>query len=111
MNPAFGIGVQDTPYSRYYFAHQSEPIKKQFYGSRVVSANGQAYMNMTYGMEQLRQGMFAFHTSTGAAYVHMGKTFTANEKCGLIVIKFFDMGHSWHVFQKRSPFKEIFKVK
>lgn len=110
MNPAFGIGIHDTPYSRYYLPRQNEPVQKQFYTTRVAST-ADAYINMTHGMNQLRQGMFAFHTETGPAYVHMGRTFLENEKCGLVLIKFFDMGNTWHACQKRSPFKEMLKVK
>lgn len=110
MNPAFGIGIHDTPYSRHYFPRQNEPVQKQFYTTRVESTTD-AYINMTHGMHQLRQGMFAFHTETGPAYVHMGRTFLENEKCGLVLIKFYDMGNMWHACQKRSPFKEMLKVK
>lgn len=112
MNPAFGIGIQDTPYARYYFARHTEPIQKQFYETRVVPANApSAYINATDGIERLRQGMFAFHMETGPAYLQIAKTFMEHEKCGLVVIKFFDMGDTWHAFQKRSPYKEMLKVK
>lgn len=112
MNPAFGIGVQDTPYSRYYFASHSDPIHKQFYETRIVPSNGpSAYINETVGIEGLRQGMYAFHAETGPTYVQMSKTFLEKEKCGLVLIKFYDMGSTWHGWQKRSPYKEMLKVK
>lgn len=112
MNPAFGIGVQDTPYARFYFPRQTDPIRKQFYATRVAPPNGpDAYVNQTEGMEKLRQGMYAFHIETGPAYKHMAKTFMPNEKCGLVVIKFFGESDTYHAFQKRSPFKEMFKVR
>lgn len=112
MNPAFGIGIEDTPYSRYYFARYTEPIQKQFYETRVVPPNApSAYINETEGIERLRQGMFAFHMDNGPAYLHISKLFFENEKCGLVVIKYYDMGGTWHAFQKRSPYKEILKVK
>lgn len=112
MNPAFGIGIHNTSYSRYYFPRQPEPIQKQFYATRVAPSNGpEAYMNLTYGMQQLQKGMFAFHTETGIAFVHMKEHFLENEKCGLVLIKFYDMGGTWHACQKRSPYKEMLKVK
>lgn len=112
MNPAFGIGVQNTTYSRYYFPRQPEPIQKQFYATRVAPSNGPtAFMNLTEGMERLREGMFAFHTEDGFAFSYMKEHFLENEKCGLIMIKFFDMGGTWHACQKRSPYKEMLKIK
>lgn len=68
-------------------------------------------MNITYGISQMRKGMFAFHTAIGQAYDEVERTFLENEKCGLVEIPYLALVDTWSVIQKRSPYKEILKVK
>lgn len=112
QNPAIGIGVHDTPFNRYYFAVQMEPSRKQLYETKVAPPTGiEAYMNLSYGISRMRQGMFAFHVATGQGYDEVERTFFENEKCGLVEISFLGNVDTWTVIQKQSPFKEILKVK
>lgn len=112
QNPAIEIGVHDTPFNRYYFSVQTEPSRKTLYETKVVPRFGQdAYMNLSYGISQVRKGMFAFHVSTGLGYDEMEQTFFENEKCGLVEITFLENVDTWSVIQKQSPYKEILKVK
>lgn len=112
LNPDIGIGVENTPYSRYYFATIDEPLKQTIVNRRIEPPNGpDAYMNITYGIGRVRDGMFAFHVATGLAYNQIKRTFYEHEKCGLIEIKFFSMGAIYWVSQKRLPYKEILKVR
>lgn len=112
MHPEIGIGVEDTPYNRFYFRMASEPSKRLLFETKVEPANGPlAYMNATYGISRVREGMFAFHMVNDAAYNEIKKTFYEHEKCALIEIKFFSMGDIWWTIQKRSPYKEMLKVK
>lgn len=110
QNPAIEIGVHDTSYNRYYFKIENEPIRKRFYETKVVPPDGpDAFMNMTYGINRIREGMFAFHAATSQAYEVIEDTFFENEKCGIVEIKFFIMADTWAVVQKHSPYKEILK--
>lgn len=112
QNPAIGIGVHDTPFNRYYFAVQTEPSRKTLYETKVTPTNGpHAYMNLSHGISQVRDGMFAFHVSTGQGYDEIERTFFENEKCGLVEIKFLGNVDTWSVIRKQSPYKEILKVK
>lgn len=112
QNPAIGIGVHDTPYNRYYFANENEPTRKLLYESKILSSDGpDAFMNLTYGISRMRDGMFAFHTETSPGYNEVAKTFLENEKCGIVEIKFFSFADTWCVIQKHSPYKEILKIR
>lgn len=112
MNPKIGIGVEDAPYSRYYFPQENEPSKRALFTTRIEPPNGpNAYMNITYGIERVREGMFAFHTFADHAYYQIKRTFLEHEKCGMIEINFFRLGAVWYVIQKHSPYKEILKIR
>lgn len=112
QNPAIDIGVHDTPFNRYYFAEQTEASRKTLYETKVAPANGpDAYMNLSYGISEMRKGMFAFHVSTGQGYDEVERTFLEYEKCGLVEIPFLGNVDTWSVIQKQSPYKEILKVK
>lgn len=113
QHPEIGIGVEDTPYNRFYFRMASEPSKRLLFETKVEPLNGgpHGYMNATYGISRVREGMFAFHMVNDAAYNEIKKTFYEHEKCALIEIKFFSMGDVWWTIQKRSPYKEMLKVK
>lgn len=113
MNPAFGIGVHDYPPIRHYLSIETEPLRKLLYDTRVAPSNGpNAFMNVSYGISQMRQGMYAFHVETGPGYNEVEKTFFEHEKCGLIEIKFiYYASDAWFAMQKHSPYKEILKIK
>lgn len=101
QNPAIEVGVHDTSYSRHYFKIENEPIRKQFYETKIVpSGSSDAFVNISYGVNRLRNGMFAFHVETSPGYIEIEKTFFENEKCGLVEIKFFAMSDTWCVIQK-----------
>lgn len=110
QNPAIGVGVHDTPFNRYYFAVQTEPSRKLLYETKVAPPND-GYMNLSYGISRMREGMFAFHVSTGQGYDEVERTFFENEKCGLVEIPFLGPVDTWTVIQKQSPYREILKVK
>lgn len=110
QNPAIGVGVHDIPYNRHYLKIEKEPIRKHFYETKVVSPGGaDAFMNITNGIRQVREGMFAFHVETSQGYTEVERTFFENEKCGIVQIKYFSMSDTWAVCQKQSPYKEILK--
>ncbi|XP_031617482.1 glutamate receptor 3-like [Contarinia nasturtii] len=109
-NPAIEIGVHDTVFNRHYFKIETEPTRKQLYESKIAPNAPNVFMNISYGISRLREGMFAFHTETSPAYTAIERTFYENEKCGLIEIKFLKITGTWSAIQKKSPYKEILKV-
>lgn len=112
QNPEIGIGVEDTKYNRYYFQIATEPSRRKLFETKIEPPNGpNAYMNVSHGISLMRQGMFAFHINSDVAYDEIKRTFYEHEKCGLIQLKYFSVGDAWWVIQKRSPYKEMLKVK
>lgn len=112
QNPLIKIGVHDTPYHRHYFKVESESSRKRLYDTKIAPPTGpNAFMNLTYGISRLREGMFAFNVDTLNGYREVERTFFEHEKCGLVEIKFMGDTNLWSVIQKHSPYKEILKVK
>lgn len=88
QNPTIEIGVHDTPFNRLQFAAQTEPTRKRLYETRIDPANGaDVFMNLTFGISRMRQGMFAFHVATEQGYDEVERTFLENEKCALVKLK------------------------
>ena len=111
QNPSIEIGVDDTPYNRYYFKVETEPTRKRLYETKIAPSNGpSAFMNKTQGISRVREGMFAFHIQTSPGYREIEATFFEKEKCGLVEIVYLGNSDPWCVIQKHSPYKEILKI-
>lgn len=111
QNPSIEVGVDNTSYNRHYFKIETETTRKHLYDTKVAPMNGpNAFMNRSYGISRVRDGMFAFYVETSIGYGEMERTFFENEKCGLVEIEFMGYTDTWSVIQKHSPYKEILKV-
>lgn len=53
-------------------------------------------MNLETGVENVRKGLFAFHTESGVGYKIISETFYEDEKCGLKEIKYLDVIDPWY---------------
>lgn len=82
------------------------------YETKIAPKNEQdAFMNVSHGISRVREGMFAFHVSNVYGFDEIERTFLEYEKCGLVEIPFLGTADAWTVIQKKSPYKEILKVK
>lgn len=105
-------GVEDIVYNRYYFPAETEPIRKALFDKKIVGSKKEAkYYNMTYGVNRMREGLYAFHVEVKSAYKLIEETFYEHEKCGLTEIKFLQVDSPFFAIQKNSPYKEIIKTK
>lgn len=68
-------------------------------------------MNISYGISQMRKGLFAFQMELGSGYKIVEETFYETEKCGLIEIEYLDVTDPWMAIQKNSHYKEMLKIK
>ncbi|XP_026475937.1 glutamate receptor ionotropic, NMDA 1-like [Ctenocephalides felis] len=105
------IGVDDIVYNHYYFSTATDPVRKEIYEKKVAPKNKKPnFFSQQDGINKMRQGLFAFHMERGAGYKVVSETFYEDEKCGLMEIDFLKFNDPWMPVQKRSPYKEIFKV-
>ncbi|XP_031630864.1 ionotropic receptor 75a-like [Contarinia nasturtii] len=111
LNSNMELAVDDTPYSRFYFSTETEPIRKKIYETKVAPPNQHSnFVNVSYGIGRMRKGLYAFHTELATGYKNVKDTFYEHEKCGLVEIEYLRIVHPWHGIHKHSPYKEIFKV-
>lgn len=112
LNSNMELGVDDTPYSRFYFSTATEPIRKKIYEKKIAPPNESPhYMNMSMGVSLVRKGLYAFHMELATGYKYVVETFYEHEKCGLVEIKYLQTTYPWQGMPKNSPYKEIFKVR
>lgn len=86
-------------------------MRKKIYEQKVRNKDGtENYMDLETGIENVRKGLFAFHTESGVGYKIVGETFYEDEKCGLREIKYLDVIDPWYAIQKNSSYVELFKT-
>ncbi|XP_073963211.1 ionotropic receptor 75a-like [Choristoneura fumiferana] len=105
------LGVEDTPYNRFWFSDAKDPIRKAIYEKKIAPIGSTPrFYSMDEGIKLLQNKPFAFNTNLGVGYRFMEKYFHEHEKCGLQEIAFIQDGSAWSSCYKLSPYKEIFKV-
>lgn len=105
------FGVEDTPYSRFYFPAQTEVVRKAIYQQKIIGPNQPAgFTSLAKGVAGIRQGLFAFHMELSTGYKLIEETFYEHEKCGLTEIDYLNLISPWFVVQKNSPYKELIKI-
>nr|AVH87301.1 ionotropic receptor 13 [Holotrichia parallela] len=105
------LGVEDKPYSHYYFKIQTEKTRKAIYTQKVVP-NGQKpnFMNIEEGIRRMKDEFFAFHVECASGYKVVADVFQESEKCGLREIEYFQVIDPWVAVKKNSSYKELAKV-
>lgn len=106
------IGVEDTPYNRHYFPNTVGETRRRIFEHRIAPPNEEAhYVNNTYGVQQMRKGLYTFHCEVGPAYRLIEQTFYEHEKCGIVEMDYLGLPHLWVVVRKRTPYKEMIRIK
>jgi len=105
------IGIEDILYNRDFFESSTDKIVRELYVTRVMrgSRNG-SYYYVKCGIEKMRKGGFAFLVDTAYAYTVIAQTFDEEEICEIHRMAPFPYRPLSAVFQKKSPFREIFTV-
>uniref|UniRef100_A0AAG5D5B7 Ionotropic glutamate receptor C-terminal domain-containing protein n=1 Tax=Anopheles atroparvus TaxID=41427 RepID=A0AAG5D5B7_ANOAO len=104
-------GAEDTVYNRYYFQHQTEPIRKALYERKIRNKDGtENFLPLAQGVEAIRQGYYAFHVEVGVCYKLISETFQEEEKCGLQELEYLKMIDPYYAVRKNSSFREPVRV-
>lgn len=69
------------------------------------------YISAQAGVARVRKGMYAIIMEENGAYKIMEDTFYEHEKCELVNIEFLKFSDPFLAIKKRSPYKEMLKVK
>ncbi|XP_022816386.1 glutamate receptor 1-like [Spodoptera litura] len=111
LNSPLKLGASDFEYNRYFFKKLNDPIRKAIYEKKIAPKGKQAnFYSMKDGVERIRKGLFAFHMELNPGYRLIQETYQEDEKCDLVEIDYINEIDPWVPGQKRSPFKDLFKI-
>lgn len=104
------VGIQDEAYNKYFFKNTDDPVRKALYDRKIAPPKKPPnFFNLSYGVNRIRQGLFAFQMESGSGYMLMENTYYEHEKCGLKEIKALPLSDPWVPMKKNSPYREIMK--
>nr|NP_001345804.1 ionotropic receptor 75g precursor [Aedes aegypti] len=112
LNSRLEAGAEDTVYNRYYFMHETEPVRKAIYDRKMKHRDGSdsTFITLQKGVEKVRQGQYAFHVELGVCYKVISETFQEDEKCGLQEIEYLNIVDTYYAVQKNSSFRELVRL-
>lgn len=107
LNSRMSAGALNASYMVWYLHNLTNPLHKELF-DRKISSKG--FYSPERGVEQVRKGLFAFHTLLPPAYDFVMETFTDYEICSLKELEgFVGFGGAFFFLNKNSPYKEIFR--
>nr|AST36234.1 putative ionotropic receptor IR75p.2 [Hedya nubiferana] len=111
LNSPLKLGASDFSYNRYFFKKLNDPLRKEIYNKKIAPKGKKAnFYSMKEGVEKIRKGLFAFHMELNPGYRLIQETYQEDEKCDLVEIDYINEINPWLPGQKRSPFKDLFKI-
>ncbi|XP_012551951.2 ionotropic receptor 75a [Bombyx mori] len=111
LNSPLKLGASDFEYNRYFFKKLNDPIRKAIYDKKIAPKGKKPnFYSMEDGVEKIRKGLFAFHMELNPGYRLIQETYREDEKCDLVEIDYINEIDPWVPGQKRSPFKDLFKI-
>ena len=106
------LGAEDTQVNHIYFSSAVDPLQRKVYLEKLAPLNQKNnFVNRSTGIANVRKGLYAFIMEESGAYKIMEDTYYEHEKCELLNIQYVQLTHPFLIIQKRSPYKEILKVK
>lgn len=106
------FGVEDTPYNRYYLAASNQPFERKFFLEKLAPPGKKDhFVKAQEGAARVRKGLYAFMAEETGVYKIMEDSFYEHEKCELVNIEFLKFSDPFLSIKKRSPYKEIVRVK
>ncbi|XP_026739978.1 glutamate receptor 1-like [Trichoplusia ni] len=111
LNSPLKLGASDFEYNRYFFKKLNDPIRKSIYEKKIAPKGKKPnFYSMKDGVDRIRKGLFAFHMELNPGYRLIQETYQEDEKCDLVEIDYINEIDPWVPGQKRSPFKDLFKI-
>lgn len=111
-NSKLALGIEDTPYNRFFFRSATDPLEIKVFREKLAPpGQKERFMKAEVGIAMVRKGLFAFIMEDSRAYKIMEDTYLEHEKCDLTRVQFLNIAHPFLCIKKKSPYKEILKVK
>ncbi|XP_062540770.1 glutamate receptor ionotropic, NMDA 1-like [Armigeres subalbatus] len=112
LNSRLETGAEDTVYNKYYFMHETEPVRRAIYEHKMKTRDGSGskFITLDKGVEKVRRGLYAFHVELGVCYKLISETYQEDEKCGLQEIEYLNIIDPYYAVRKNSSFRELVRL-
>ena len=105
------LASEDTPYLRYFFAKVDRDIDIKVYKKVAPPGQKDHFVKAEHGIGLVRKGLYAILMEESVGFKIIEDTFYEHEKCELENVQGLKFSYPFLSLAKRSPYKEILKVK
>uniref|UniRef100_A0A182VBD3 Uncharacterized protein n=1 Tax=Anopheles merus TaxID=30066 RepID=A0A182VBD3_ANOME len=102
--------VENLSYQRDFFLRTNNPTALKLYETKILPNKYGGFVNLSFGMQLVRQGGYAFHCETSYGNALIIETFTEREICELQQVQLYPQRPVHLPLVKGSPLRELFKV-
>uniref|UniRef100_A0A182K342 Ionotropic glutamate receptor C-terminal domain-containing protein n=1 Tax=Anopheles christyi TaxID=43041 RepID=A0A182K342_9DIPT len=103
------IAVENLSYHHDYFHRTTNPVALKLYETKILP-NKYGFVNVTFGMQLVKQGGYAFHCETSYGNTLIIEMFTEREICELQQVELYPQRPIHLPLIKGSPLRELFKI-
>ncbi|KFB40629.1 AGAP001812-PA-like protein [Anopheles sinensis] len=82
------MGVENLSYQHDFFARTTNPIALKLYNEKIAP-NKYGFVNLTFGIQLVKGGGYAFHCDTTYGYTHVLEMLTEQQICELQEIELY----------------------
>uniref|UniRef100_A0A6E8V0X4 Ionotropic glutamate receptor C-terminal domain-containing protein n=1 Tax=Anopheles coluzzii TaxID=1518534 RepID=A0A6E8V0X4_ANOCL len=102
--------VENLSYQHDFFRRTNNPAALKLYETKILPNRYGGFVNLSFGMQLVRQGGYAFHCETSYGNALIIETFTEREICDLQQVQLYPQRPVHLPLIKGSPLRELFKV-
>uniref|UniRef100_A0A182VQS8 Ionotropic glutamate receptor C-terminal domain-containing protein n=1 Tax=Anopheles minimus TaxID=112268 RepID=A0A182VQS8_9DIPT len=103
------MAVENLSYQYDFFRRTKNPVALKLYETKILP-NKYGFVNLTFGLQLVKRGGYAFHCETSYGNTLIIETFTEREICELQQVQLYPQRAVHLTMIKGSPLRELFKV-
>uniref|UniRef100_A0A182N505 Uncharacterized protein n=1 Tax=Anopheles dirus TaxID=7168 RepID=A0A182N505_9DIPT len=103
------VTIEDIAYNHEFFRRTNYSAARKLYETKI-SSNQHSFINVSVGVQLVKQGGYAFGCDTSYAYSQVLDTFTEREICELHQVQLYPQRTIHLPVPKGSPLRESFRL-
>uniref|UniRef100_A0A182P5M8 Uncharacterized protein n=1 Tax=Anopheles epiroticus TaxID=199890 RepID=A0A182P5M8_9DIPT len=109
VDSSIKMAVENLSYQHDFFHRTTNPAALKLYEAKILPSR-YGFVNLTFGMQLVKQGGYAFHCETSYGNALIIETFTEREICELQQVQLYPQRPVHLPLVKGSPLRELFKI-
>ncbi|KFB40628.1 AGAP001811-PA-like protein [Anopheles sinensis] len=109
IDSSLKMAVENLSYQHDFFARTTEPVALRLYNEKIAP-NKYGFVNVSFGIQLVKQGGYAFHCDTAYGYTHVLETFEEQQICELQEVQLYPQRAVQVPMAKGSLLRELFKL-